>query len=185
MRWYQTLLMAGLLFAGPWTTSSPAQAGPNAGEAAKPALEFSLKDLDGKVRTLKEQRGRVVAINFWATWCGPCRVELPKLNAIQDKLKGAPFTLYAVNVDNDQTVNMVKPLVKQQGYRFPVLLDTDNKIVSAYNQEGIVPYTVIVDHKGVIRHVHAGYNPGDEKIVEQEIRELLKAVPPAKSATKK
>jgi len=150
------------------------------------ATDFSLKDLEGKVRSLKAEKGKVVVLNFWATWCGPCRIELPKVHELYLKLKGQKFTVFAIAVDNEQTVGSVKPLVAKSGFTFPVLLDVSNDVVNVYNTQGIIPYTVVIDHKGNIRYVHEGYEPGDEKVLEKEIQELLKQAgssSPAKKST--
>lgn len=146
------------------------------------AIEFSLKDLNNKVWSLKSQQGRVVVVNFWATWCGPCRMELPKLQEISNKLKGQPVTFLSLNVDEADTLGAVKPFVKQNNISLPILLDSAHTVVNKYNPEGIIPYTAIVDAKGYLRHVHQQYAPGDEKIVEQEIRDLLAEVSSAAPA---
>lgn len=145
----------------------------------KPAIDFSLKDLSGKTRSLKAEKGKVVVVNFWATWCGPCRHELPLLHETYLRLKDQPLTVFAVSVDDASTASKVKPWVSDKKFTFPVLLDSTNDVVMKYNPEGIVPFTAIIDAQGTLRHIHSGYNPGDEKLVEAEIRALLKQVPAA------
>ncbi len=141
--------------------------------AAPMAKDFTLVDITGRTRTLAEQKGKVVVLSFWATWCGPCRLELPRLHDVYKRHKRDAFELYAVAVDNGATVALVPALVEQMRLSFPVLLDTNNRVVMQYNNQGIIPYTVIVDKQGRIRHVHPGYAPGQEVQVEREIVELL------------
>lgn len=144
----------------------------------KPAIDFSLKDLNGKVRSLKAEKGRVVVVNFWATWCGPCRHELPLLHETYTRLKDQPLTIFAVSVDDPSTLAKVKPWVTEKKLTFPILMDSTNEVVMKYNPEGIVPYTVLIDAQGNLRHIHSGYNPGDETRVEAEIRALLAPLAP-------
>lgn len=173
------LLLASLGLSGPLRAEPATQATPT--PEAKTAPLFTLKDLKGKSRSLKAEQGKVVLVNFWATWCGPCRYELPKLQEIYGKLKAENVTFFVVSVDDAETVSKVKPFVTEKKFEFPILLDTDAGVVSKYNEDGIIPFTVIIDHQGKIRHVHSGYNPGDEVVVEQELRTLLKALPPKSS----
>lgn len=176
-------MMGGLLVASLGTTGAWAAEGAPAAPAVPPAPEakaappFSLKDLKGKSRSLQAERGKVVLLNFWATWCGPCKYELPKIHELYRKLKDEPVTFLMVSVDDVATVEKVKPFVTAKKFEFPILLDTDAAVVSQYNEDGIIPFTVIIDHLGRIRHVHSGYNEGDEAVVEQELRTLLKEVP--------
>ncbi len=163
-----TLLTAGVLLA----------AMPRTGEVRaepKPAKEFALPDLNGRVRTLSEQRGKVVVLTFWATWCGPCRIELPRLHEVYKRHKREAFEVYAINVDNAWTVALVPAFAEQLRLSFPVLLDTDNKVAMGYDPRGVIPFTVVVDHEGRIRHMHSGYTPGDEVKLEREIVKLLQA----------
>ncbi len=137
------------------------------------AKDFTLVDITGRPRTLSALRGKVVVLSFWATWCGPCRLELPQLHEVYKRHKREAFEVYAISVDNGATVALVPALAAQMGLSFPVLLDTDNRVVMQYNHKGVIPYTVIVDRQGRIRHVHPGYAPGEARKVEQEIVQLL------------
>lgn len=185
MRFFRPFLLAALCLASVGMGSSPLLAADKATSGAAKAIDFTLKDLNGKTHSLKDEKGKVVVVNFWATWCGPCRIELPHLNDVYNKLKGGPLTVFGVSVDNDQTVGSVRSVVASQGFKFNVLLDTDNNVVGKYNPEGIIPFTVIIDYKGNVQHVHKGYNPGDERIVEQELRDLIKAAQNDQSTAKK
>jgi peroxiredoxin len=135
------------------------------------APDFTLHAMSGPNLRLKEQRGRVVMVNFWATWCGPCRQEMPQLNRLYSKYKSSGFVLLGVNVDDD--AGKAAELAAKLGVTFPVLLDTD-KTVSKLYDVSTMPSTVIIDREGNVRYVHRGYLSGYEENYEKQIRELLK-----------
>ena len=138
---------------------------------ATPAPDFTLRAMSGPNLRLQEQRGQVVMINFWATWCGPCRQEMPHLNRLYEKYKSSGFVLVGVNVDDD-TRNAADVAAKL-GVSFPVLWDTDKKVSKLYDL-ATMPSTVIVDRDGKVRYVHRGYMNGYEATYEKQVRELLK-----------
>ena len=135
------------------------------------APDFKLRAMEGPNMRLQEQRGRVVMINFWATWCGPCRQEMPHLNRLYQKYGPSGFVLLSVNVDDD-TRNAADVAAKL-GVKFPVLWDTDKKVSRLYDL-ATMPSTVIVDRDGKVRYVHRGYLTGYEDTYEKQVRELLK-----------
>ena len=135
------------------------------------APDFTLHTMNGPNMRLQEQRGRVVMVNFWATWCGPCRQEMPQLNRLYEKYHAAGFVLLGVNVDDDQ--RKAAEVAGKLGVTFPVLLDTD-KAVSKLYELSTMPSTVIIDRDGKVRYVHRGYLTGYEDNYEKQIRELLK-----------
>ena len=139
--------------------------------AQSPAPDFTLRSLDGKNLRLLEQRGNVVMVNFWATWCGPCRVEMPHLNRLYQKYRGTGFVLFGVNVDED--VRNAVTLAQKLGLQFPLLSDADKRVSKQYDVSAM-PSTVLVDRNGRVRHVHRGYREGFETMYDQQIRELLK-----------
>ncbi len=147
-------------------TTAPAALAP-----ASPAPDFTLRAMDGPNLRLKEQRGRVVMVNFWATWCGPCRQEMPQLNRLYEKYKASGFVLLGVNVDDDQ--RKAAEVAAKLGVTFPVLLDTDKTVSKLYDLS-TMPSTVIIDRDGKVRYVHRGYLTGYEDNYEKQIRELLK-----------
>jgi peroxiredoxin len=138
----------------------------------KPAPQFSLAARGGKTVNLAQYKGQVVMINFWATWCGPCRQEMPLLEDIYKKYKPMGFTLVGVNVEPDAK-SAEAWLAKQKPVSFPIAFDTDSKVSKMYNVAGM-PSTVFVDRKGNIRIMHKGYKPGDENIYLTQIRSMLK-----------
>jgi len=113
---------------------------------------FKLKDLEGKVRDVKEWDGQVLMINFWATWCPPCRKEIPAFIELQEKYKDKGFKILGIALDEKEAViNFTDPM----GVNYPILMAEQEGIVlsKAYgNRLGVLPYTVIVDRKGNIVH---------------------------------
>ena len=136
----------------------------------KPAPDFTLKATTGKNLRLNEQRGDVVMLNFWATWCGPCRQEMPLLEKLNQKYKDLGFTLLGVNVEAD-TSNMTRYL-KDVPVTFPILSDGANSVAKLYGVDGM-PSTVIIDRNGTVRFIHRGYKPGYEQKYDQEIKQLV------------
>jgi peroxiredoxin len=159
----RVLALAALTAAGAMASAAVT---PSAG-----APDFTLPSIDGPNLRLQEQRGRVVMINFWATWCGPCRVEMPHLSRLYEKYRGSGFTVLAVNIDEDP--HKAAGLAKQLGMRFPVLLDTEKKVSRLYDLS-TMPSTVLVDRDGRVRYVHRGYRDGYEDTYDKQIRELLR-----------
>jgi peroxiredoxin len=135
------------------------------------APDFTLKSLDGRNLRLREQRGQVVMVNFWATWCGPCRIEMPHLNRLYDRYRDAGFLLLGVNVDEDPRKAM--ELAGKLKLDFPVLSDADKAVSRLYDLSAM-PSTVIIDRDGRVRHTHRGYTDGLERTYEAQLRELLK-----------
>jgi peroxiredoxin len=157
-------LMVGL--AGLATSVAMAAVTPQA-----PAPDFTLHSLGGPNLRLQEQRGRVVMLNFWATWCAPCRQEMPQLSKLYDKYRASGFVMLGVNIDDD--VARATDVATKLDLKFPVLLDTD-KIVSRLYDLGSMPTTVLIDRDGRVRYLHHGYVQGYEILYDQQIRELLK-----------
>ena len=135
------------------------------------APDFTLRALNGPNLRLAEQRGKVVLVNFWATWCGPCRQEMPELEKLHRRYRASGFVLLGVNVDDDPA--KAAELASRLGVTFPVLFDTDKAVSRRYDL-ATMPSTVIVDREGVVRHVHRGYQAGYERHYEQQVKELLK-----------
>lgn len=137
----------------------------------QPAPDFTLRTLDGPNLRLNEQRGKVVLVNFWASWCAPCRKEMPHLNRLAEKYKSSGFTLLGVNVDDN--LRNATEAASKFGVKFPVLLDTDKRVSKQYDLNSM-PSTVLIDRNGRVRFLHRGYQDGYENDYEKQIRELLK-----------
>jgi peroxiredoxin len=138
---------------------------------ASKAPDFTLPAIGGANLRLQEQRGRVVMVNFWATWCGPCRVEMPHLNRLYEKYRGSGFVLLGVNIDEEP--RKAADLAAKLGLRFPVLWDADKKVSRLYDLTAM-PSTVLIDRDGRVRYIHRGYRDGFEDTYEKQVRELLK-----------
>ncbi len=140
------------------------------GEPTPPAL--TLKDLQGKVRSLSEFKGKVVMLNFWATWCPPCRIEMPSLWRLQNKLKGKPFQIVAVNMGEEERI--VRAFLPDEMERdFVVLMDTDGVALRAWKVFAF-PTSYIIDKQGRIRYALFGELQWDTPEVIQKIKALLK-----------
>lgn len=117
------------------------------------AEDFQLTDLAGKRQSLSQYRGKVVLVNFWATWCKPCTTEMPAMQAMYDKLQDKGFVVLAVNELEDEA--KVREHIQQHGHTFPVLLDSDNKVANQFGVFGL-PVSVFIDEKGVVREYIKG-----------------------------
>jgi len=147
---------------------------PTTNEAAarmgQPAPEFTLADLEGKTHSLKDYRGKVVLLDFWATWCGPCRVSTPALGRLHQKLKARNFAVLSISVDD--SADPVKKYVKKQNVPFLTLM-ADSNVQAEYRVRAI-PTFVLVDAEGVIVKIFQGFAPSMEDAWEREILKLLK-----------
>lgn len=135
------------------------------------APDFTLKSQSGANLKLSELRGEVVMINFWASWCGPCRQEMPKLEELYARYKPLGFTILGVNIEEDSS--KAKALLKDIQVSFPVLFDDQNEVSRLY-QVAAMPSTVLVDRDGNMRYLHKGYQPGLEQQYQEQIRTLIK-----------
>ena len=142
-----------------------------AAEIGKTAPDFTLKSMAGPNLKLSEMTGNVVLINFWASWCGPCREEMPLLNALHKKYEPLGFTVLGVNVEED--VNAAKGFLKNFPVDFPVLLDNTNQVSKLY-QVIAMPTSVVVDRDGNMRYLHQGYKSGDEAKYQQMVKKLVR-----------
>jgi thiol-disulfide isomerase/thioredoxin len=146
-----------------------------AGSSASVAPDFSLPVRSGGSMSLSKLKGQVVMINFWASYCGPCRQEMPLLEQMAKKYKPLGFTLLGVNVDEDVKDAEAWLAKAKMSPTFPILLDQKHVVRNQYAQYGeVMPMSVFIDRKGNIRNVHRGYKAGDEGAYLDQIRSLLK-----------
>lgn len=143
----------------------------SSGMEGQQAPDFALKSSNGDNLRLSEYRGDVVMINFWATWCGPCRQEMPLLDELYQRYERVGFSLLGVNIDDDSRRAM--QMIEELGVKFPVLFDARKEVSELYEVEAM-PVTVLVDREGNVRYVHHGYKPGYEDKYLDQIRSLLR-----------
>jgi peroxiredoxin len=141
------------------------------GLTGQSAPDFALKSSSGENLRLSEYRGDVVLVNFWATWCGPCRQEMPLLDQMYTKYERVGFSLLGVNIDENSSKAM--NMVSELGVSFPVLFDTRKEVSKLYEVDAM-PVTVIIDREGTVRYVHHGYKPGYEQMYLDQIKSLLR-----------
>lgn len=144
---------------------------PQHAAATDAAPTFSLPGKDGQAIDLAKYKGQVVMLNFWASWCGPCRTEMPLMDQIYKKYAPAGFVLLGVNVDNDSTD--ANKFLAQVPVSFPIAYDRESKVSNTY-QVSAMPSTVFIDRKGNVRTIHRGYKAGDEAEYLATIRSLIK-----------
>lgn len=135
------------------------------------APDFKLTTLDGKTVELSKLRGKPVFIDFWATWCGPCRRALPHTQKLAEKY-GKDAHILAVNLRED--ADTVRGFLQNNQYTFTVPMDTDGAVATQYGVRGI-PHFVLIDAEGKIQLVQVGYGPGIEKRFEIELQKAIKA----------
>jgi peroxiredoxin len=140
-------------------------------DPAGPAPPFTLAAKSGSDVSLSQFKGQVVMINFWASWCGPCRQEMPLLESIYKKYNKLGFTMIGVNVEPDSKA--ANDWLKATPVSFPILYDRDSKVSKLYDVAGM-PSTVIIDRNGNLRKLHRGYKPGDENEYLDSIRTLIR-----------
>lgn len=135
-----------------------------------PAPNFTLKSLRGENLKLSEHRGEVILVNFWATWCGVCKQQMPKINEIYVRYRDEGFTVFAINVDKDR--QKVKTWLRGMRVAFPILFDSDQSVSEKFEVEDM-PSTYILDRDGNFRYVYSEYKPGMEDVFQKQIRELM------------
>jgi peroxiredoxin len=152
-------------------------AGPAAASSVKPlkdrmvAPDFALKDVDGRTVRLSEYRGKVVLLNFWATWCGPCTIEIPWLMEFEQKNKERGFAVLGVSMDEGGW-NVIKPFVAEMRVNYRVLKG-DDMIAEQYGGVESLPTSFLIDRQGRIASAHLGLVSNSRSIYQNEIQELL------------
>jgi thiol-disulfide isomerase/thioredoxin len=135
------------------------------------APDFTLKSRSGENIKLSELKGEVVMVNFWASWCGPCREEMPKLEQMYKRYQSRGLTVIGVNVEQDARV--AERMLNDIPVSFPILFDPHNKVGELYGIN-VMPSTFLLDRDGTVRYLHRGYQPGYEADYQRQIRELIR-----------
>jgi len=159
---------------GPDAPQTASTGGGGTTVAGTNAPDFTGRDLDGKTFRLSDHVGKeVVLLDFWATFCEPCKAEFPHLRAMYDEQKSKGLLVVAVAMDGPETTADVPAFVKRFQIDFPVVADEDSRIASLYNPKKSMPLSVLIDRAGHIVKVREGYNPGDEKLVAADVAAAL------------
>lgn len=151
-------------------------------ESRPRAPEFSLRTLSGERLKLSDTRGKVVVLSFWATWCAPCKQELPVLQSLLERYGKDGLAVLAINTDDPKTVAEVRRFIADRKLTMPIPLDGDNKVLGRFNPRHALPFLQILDHEGRRTFQHTGFTSGAEKILEEQVLALL-AERPATVAT--
>lgn len=177
-RW-EILMLLSLATSILWTIVSrvPSAVGPPLSSSPSPregflAPDFRLDTLDGTKVTLSDLRGKIVLINMWATWCPPCRAEMPALEKSYEQYRDSGVVILGLNVTNQDSERDIPPFVEKFGLTFPILLDRDGSVSALYQLKGL-PTTFFVNREGIIRTVVVG-GPMSETFIRSKIEALLR-----------
>ena len=140
----------------------------------KVQTSLRLNRIDGKKIQLKKYLDSgPILINFWATWCGPCKKEMIHLDRFSRQFKKNDFSILSISIDTQRSLSEVKRYVRSKKYDFEVFIDPNQQIFKRLNGN-IMPTNLLIDKNGQVVWMHYGYMPGDEVVMEQEIARLLK-----------
>ena len=154
---------------------APAMAqNPTADFVGKAIPAFTMKGLDGKTHSNTSLKGKVVVLDFWATWCGPCKAISPMIEKLHKSYKGKPVAIFGANVweRGDKTGAKAKAYSKEHKYTYPMTIGNE-ALATKLKIQGI-PTLVVIDKKGVVRNVYMGFNPANESKLRAVIDGLLK-----------
>lgn len=158
---YSLALLLSLMVSNSWAETK---------EEKAPA--FSLPDIySGEQKTLEQYRGKVVYLDFWASWCGPCRQSLPLLNTLRDELGSDKFEVVAINLDEDPEDG--KQFLEKYPVNYPVLTDTTGDSPQKYQLTGM-PTSYLIDQQGNLRGAHQGFRTGDIDKIRTIVKKLIK-----------
>ncbi len=177
-RWIQTFI---LVFSAAWIAytsivTRPSEFGKTPSpRQGFPAPEFTLNTLSEDSISLQDFRGKVVIVNFWASWCPPCKAEMPAFEALQQAYRSSDVIVLAINTTYQDDLAAAAKFVEDYHLSFPILLDNDGKLTNTY-QVLAMPSTFFIDRKGVIRQVIIG-GPISEALLQTQVRRLLQEAP--------
>ncbi len=141
---------------------------------AQTVSDFSLEDIDGELVSYEELKGeQLTVIDFWATWCKPCTKAMPKLNKIYEEYQVDGLNMIGISCDGPRSIAKVKPVAKSLGVDYAILKDIDCEVMNSFQFQAF-PTLIIVDQDDEIVWVHEGFSSGDEELIAEHIRELLK-----------
>jgi peroxiredoxin len=140
-------------------------------EGQPQAADFTLNDIDDNVHRLSDYRGKVVIVNFWATWCPPCRFELPSMEKLWQAVQKKDVVMLAINIGED--ADTIFTFTSDYPVTFPLLMDHDSSVIKQYPVLGI-PTSFVIDPKGRIIYRAVGTREWDDKVIIQQILSLIK-----------
>ena len=167
------LMIALVGIAGAAAPDTLPVAKPNGVKLGEPAPNFQLRDLNGRLVTLSDLRGKVVLLNFWATWCGPCRVEMPAMEQLYRTFLRKDLEILAVSTDA-QGAAVTRPFQQENHLTFPILHDADYRVGLTYGARSL-PMTFMVDRQGVVRHQIFGARDWGAPEAQQLVQMLMKS----------
>jgi len=168
-RAFALIVLAGCVFTGCSNSPTSAKAAVKAEKDRKPAPDFSLKDANGKTVKLSDYRGKVVLLNFWATWCGPCKIEIPWFIDFEQQYKDRDFAILGISLDDDGWES-VKPYIEQRKINYRIMVGND-ELSQQYGGVDSLPTTFVIDREGRIASIHIGLVSKSE--YQDEIVHLL------------
>ena len=148
-------------------------AGRSGVKLGEPAPNFQLRDMQGRLVALSDLRGKVVMVNFWATWCGPCRIEMPAMEVLYQTFSRKDFEILAVSTDAEG-VSVTRPFQQENRLTFPILHDADYRVGLTYGARSL-PMTFMVDRQGVVRHQIFGARDWGATEAHQLVQMLMKS----------
>jgi peroxiredoxin len=170
-------LVASALTAGCGAAATEGGAGSAsdpAGLVGNPAPDFQVATLTGGKSpvVLKDLRGRVVLVDFWGTFCKPCKESFPRLQALSGKYAASGLTIIGISEDDAEDKDKIPAFAANYGAKFAIAWDGDKTVAQQYKPDSM-PSSFVIDRSGVVRFEHVGFRPGDEVVIEREIKELL------------
>lgn len=184
MRWLNVLLLLIVVVVAcqrPAETPAPGQTAEGelaAGESSGPTEvgqampPYKARTLDGGTYDLAEEKGKVILLNIWATWCGPCRHEIPELVKLQNTYAKKGFEVVGVSVDSAEMEGQIAPFVEETGINYPVVLDPRGVIADVF-ETNILPTSALIDRDGTVVWTHIGMVEADDEQLLSALREVL------------
>ncbi len=137
------------------------------------AEDFQLRDIEGRDVHLSDFNGKVVLMDFWATWCTPCAAELPHLERFYETYKDRGLVVLGISMDGPETEASVPSFARRYGLTFPVMVDEETRVTGLYNPKRSAPLSILIDRGSHVARTREGYSIGDEKLIEADIQDLI------------
>lgn len=161
--------------AGPAAGGGAGEGAPSSERGGAKPPDFELSTIDGKTVRLSDHLGKdVILIDFWATFCDPCLAAMPHLDEVYKKHKSEGFVVLGISIDGPDSLRDVKATVAKLGVSFPILLDTETRVVGLYNPKTSAPFSVLIGRDGTILAKKEGYTTGDATAVDRDVEAALK-----------